>query len=54
MGRRDSHGVRLFTRNGYNFADRFPKIVAALASCRWSTLVTRLCQCYELPFDCAA
>jgi bifunctional non-homologous end joining protein LigD len=22
--------VRLFTRNGYNFADRFPMIVAAL------------------------
>src|ERR1700692_2480943 len=28
--RRDAKGVRLFTRNGYNFAPRFPMIVAAL------------------------
>jgi ATP-dependent DNA ligase len=32
MARRDSHGLRLFTRNGYNFAGRFPTIVAAIAS----------------------
>ena len=32
MARRDSPGVRLYTRNGYNFADRFPKIVEAVAS----------------------
>jgi ATP-dependent DNA ligase len=32
MARRDSRGVRLYTRNGYNFADRFPKIVEAVAS----------------------
>jgi ATP-dependent DNA ligase len=32
MARRDSRGVRLFTRNGYNFADRFPMIVEAVAS----------------------
>ena len=24
MARRNAKGVRLFTRNGYNFADRFP------------------------------
>jgi bifunctional non-homologous end joining protein LigD len=30
LARRDANGVRLFTRNGYNFADRFPMIVAAL------------------------
>src|ERR1700719_2684112 len=30
MARRDAKGVRLFTRNGFNFADRFPMIVAAL------------------------
>ena len=30
MARRDANGVRLFTRNGYNFAARFPGIVAAL------------------------
>jgi AraC-like DNA-binding protein len=29
--RRDSRGVRLYTRNGYDFADRFPKIVEAVA-----------------------
>jgi ATP-dependent DNA ligase len=29
---RDSRGVRLYTRNGYNFADRFPKIVEAVLS----------------------
>jgi bifunctional non-homologous end joining protein LigD len=32
MARRDDNGVRLFTRNGYNFAARFPGIVAALES----------------------
>ena len=32
MARRDSRGLRLFTRNGYNFAGRFPTIVAAIAS----------------------
>jgi ATP-dependent DNA ligase len=32
MARRESHGVRLFTRNGYNFADRFPKIVEAVTN----------------------
>ena len=32
MARRDSRGVRLFTRNGYNFADRFPKIVEAVSN----------------------
>jgi bifunctional non-homologous end joining protein LigD len=30
LARRDANGVRLFTRNGYNFVDRFPMIVAAL------------------------
>jgi bifunctional non-homologous end joining protein LigD len=32
MARRDSRGVRLFTRNGFNFANRFPKIVDAVSS----------------------
>jgi bifunctional non-homologous end joining protein LigD len=32
MARRDSRGLRLFTRNGYDFAGRFPSIVAAIAS----------------------
>jgi hypothetical protein len=32
MARRDGRTVRLFTRNGYNFADRFPKIVEAVAN----------------------
>jgi bifunctional non-homologous end joining protein LigD len=32
LARRDANGVRLFTRNGYNFADRFPRIVEAIAS----------------------
>ena len=32
MARRDDNGVRLFMRNGYNFAPRFPMIVAALES----------------------
>jgi hypothetical protein len=30
LARRDAKGVRLFTRNGYNFADRSPMIVAAV------------------------
>jgi ATP-dependent DNA ligase len=29
---RDTRGVRLFTRNGYDFAARFPKIAAAVES----------------------
>jgi ATP-dependent DNA ligase len=32
LARRNAIGVRLFTRNGYNFADRFPMIVAAVES----------------------
>jgi len=32
VARRDSRGVRLFTRNGFNFANRFPKIVDAVSS----------------------
>jgi ATP-dependent DNA ligase len=31
MARRDGMGVRLYTRHGYNFADRFPRIVEAVA-----------------------
>ena len=30
LARRDERGVRLFTRNGYNFADRFSLIVKAV------------------------
>jgi ATP-dependent DNA ligase len=29
MARRDGHGVRLYTRNGYDFAGRFPQIAAS-------------------------
>jgi len=32
LARRDEAGVRLFTRNGYNFADRFPLIAKAVAA----------------------
>jgi bifunctional non-homologous end joining protein LigD len=32
LARRDEAGVRLFTRNGYNFADRFPLIARAVAA----------------------
>ena len=31
MARRDVKGVRLYTRNGYNFASRFPQIVEAVS-----------------------
>ena len=31
MARRDGTRVRLYTRNGYNFADRFPQIVEAIS-----------------------
>ena len=31
MARRDANGVRLYTRNGYDFAGRFPQIVEALS-----------------------
>jgi ATP-dependent DNA ligase len=32
LARRDARGVRLFTRNGYDFADRFSKIVEAVSN----------------------
>ena len=32
LARRDATGVRLYTRNGYNFAGRYPKIVEAIGS----------------------
>jgi len=32
MARRDGSRVRLYTRNGYDFADRFPRIVEAVKS----------------------
>ena len=32
LARRDETGVRLFTRDGYNFADRFPLIAEAVAA----------------------
>jgi bifunctional non-homologous end joining protein LigD len=32
MALRDAKGVRLYTRNGYNFADRFSLVVAAVAA----------------------
>ena len=32
LARRDARGVRLFTRNGYNFAPRFPRIAEAIKS----------------------
>jgi bifunctional non-homologous end joining protein LigD len=31
LARRDAKSVRLYTRNGYNFADRLPRIVEAVA-----------------------
>jgi bifunctional non-homologous end joining protein LigD len=34
MARRNGDGVRLYTRNGYDFADRFPQIVAAVSKLR--------------------
>jgi ATP-dependent DNA ligase len=32
LARRDGNSVRPYTRNGYNFADRFPRIVKAIKS----------------------
>jgi ATP-dependent DNA ligase len=32
MARRDAGGVRLYSRNGYDFGKRFPLIVAAVAA----------------------
>jgi bifunctional non-homologous end joining protein LigD len=31
MARRDAKGVRLYTRNGYDFAGRFPQIVEVVS-----------------------
>jgi bifunctional non-homologous end joining protein LigD len=31
MARRDAKSVRLYTRNGYDFAGRFPQIVEAVS-----------------------
>jgi hypothetical protein len=32
LARRDAKGVRLITRNGHDFADRFPSVVAAVGT----------------------
>jgi bifunctional non-homologous end joining protein LigD len=32
LARKDAKGVRLFARNGYDFADRFPRILEAVES----------------------
>ena len=32
LARRDERGVRLFTRNGYDFAHRFPQIAEAISN----------------------
>jgi bifunctional non-homologous end joining protein LigD len=32
MARRNGKGARLYTRNGYDFADRFPQIAEAISS----------------------
>jgi len=34
MARRDGTCLRLYTRNGYNFADRFPQIVDSISDLR--------------------
>jgi bifunctional non-homologous end joining protein LigD len=39
IARRDKDGVRLFTRNGYDFTARFPKIAAAIESLRAGSCV---------------
>jgi bifunctional non-homologous end joining protein LigD len=39
IARRDATGVHLVTRNGYNFADRFPLIVEAIAALPASSCV---------------
>ena len=39
IARRDAAGVRLVTRNGYNFANRFPLIVEAIAALPASSCV---------------
>jgi bifunctional non-homologous end joining protein LigD len=31
MAQRNANGVRFYTRNGYDFADRFPQIVEAVS-----------------------
>jgi bifunctional non-homologous end joining protein LigD len=39
MARRDAQGVRLYTRNGYDFAGRFPHIVEAVSK-------LKVCSCF--------
>src|SRR6185312_14244907 len=39
IARSDKDGVRLFTRNGYDFTARFPKIAAAIESLRAASCV---------------
>ena len=34
LARKDGNPVKLITRNGYDFADRFPLIVDGIATCR--------------------
>jgi bifunctional non-homologous end joining protein LigD len=39
IARRDKEGARLFSRNGYDFTARFPKIAAAIESLRVASCV---------------
>jgi ATP-dependent DNA ligase len=39
MARRDSAGIRLITRNGNDFTNRFPIIVAAVTALPYSGMV---------------
>jgi ATP-dependent DNA ligase len=41
LARRDAARVRLFTRNGYDFAARFPKIAATVESLPGALLCAR-------------
>jgi ATP-dependent DNA ligase len=41
LARRDKERVRLFTRNGFNFTDCFPKIAAAVERVRSTNAASR-------------
>jgi bifunctional non-homologous end joining protein LigD len=53
LARRDSAGVRLFTRNGHDFTYRFPLAAAAVAALPGRLFLIGRRSCLEVaPFPC--
>ena len=52
LARRDATGVRLYTRNGYNFAGRYPKSSRPSVVCRCDHVSSTARQSSSMPTGC--